>query len=304
VTWLTHWLTATTPGQFALGVIGNLVAAALGYLLCLRRVWRSRIVPHLQAVTDLHRLHLPNLHQEPLVPLTPGSRIMYDSTTVGDDPVHTDMVAAYVDGRWPNVAAARRRFPHAKVVTITVSGYQAGRPVAANVIDCEKGDATPATAARWAKARIAAKAKPTIYCNRSTWPAVKQAVKAAGITGKVSYWIADYDGKAVIPAGAVAKQYEGSPGNRPGHYDVSIVGPYWPGVDPAPKMPELRRGSKGPAVLELKKLLHRQGYGGFKLSSDRFGLGLVRAVRKFKKAHRLTPVNGVAGPRVWRLLGK
>lgn len=157
---------------------------------------------------------------------------MYDSTNIGDIPKTAGMIAVYADGRYEGTeAAARARFPHALLVTITVRG-EADR----NVCDCETGDLTPAEAARWAKAEIAAGRHPTIYCSDSPWPSVKAAVHAAGIDAKdVSWWIAHYDGDPTIPVGAVAKQYEGSPGNSPGHYDLSSVADYWPGVDPAPK---------------------------------------------------------------------
>lgn len=149
-------------------------------------------------------------------------RTCYDSVTIADVPAKAEMVACYVDGRYRNEPEARKRFPKATIVTITVTG-QAG----AHVADCEMGDLDPAAAARWAKAEVKAGRKPTIYCAASQWSTVKRAV---GRT-KVSWWIADYDGKPVIPAGAVAKQYLGSPGNSPGHYDVSVVVDHWPGVD-------------------------------------------------------------------------
>jgi hypothetical protein len=81
--------------------------------------------------------------------------------------------------------------------------------------------------------RRAAGADPTIYCNASTWPAVRAAFAAANVA-EPHYWIAKYDGDPTIPAGAVAKQYRGDV--APG-YDVSSVVDYWPGVDPAPTNP-------------------------------------------------------------------
>lgn len=155
---------------------------------------------------------------------------MYDSVTVADIPHVATMIAGYVDGIYANVPAIRQRFPHATIVTVTVKGTPG-----ANVIDCEPGDASPAQAAAWAKREVAAGRKPTIYCMASQWVQVKLAVASAGVTGKVSYWIADYDGQPAVPSGAVAKQYLGSPGNSPGHYDVSVVAAHWPGVDPDPK---------------------------------------------------------------------
>lgn len=169
-------------------------------------------------------------------------RTMHDGVTVADLPANATMVAAYVDGQYANAHTMRQRFPHAKLVTITVTG-QAG----ANVIDCEPGDVGPNKAASWAAAEVKAGRHPTIYCMASSWPTVKKAVVKQGIRGKVNYWIADYDGKPEVPAGAVAKQYLGSPGNSPGHYDVSVVADHWPGVDPEPKPKPAKKVPAKPA---------------------------------------------------------
>lgn len=177
-------------------------------------------------------------------------RTMYDSTNIADIPAHADMVAVYVDGAYRNHDQARQRFPNAKIVTITVNGGST-----ADVIDCEAGDATPAGAAAWAKRMITQGRHPTIYCSASPWPTVKAAVRREGIkAGQVSWWIAQYDGHAQIPAGAVAKQYLGSPGNSPGHYDVSVVADYWPGVDkpPAPPLSDRKKRQVSKTTRQLK----------------------------------------------------
>jgi hypothetical protein len=99
----------------------------------------------------------------------------------------------------------------------------------------ETGDATPAQAPGWVKARRAAGADPTVYCSASLWPTVRAAFTAAGVA-QPHYWIAHYDGDPTIPAGAVAKQYVDPP-NSGGHWDLSAVAGHWPGVDitPAPE---------------------------------------------------------------------
>jgi len=161
------------------------------------------------------------------------TRQMYDSVNANSVPAGADLYAGYVDGNYANVDQLRRRFPHRTIVTVTVIGLPG-----ANVCDCETGDLTPEHAARWASNEIHAGRKPTIYCNASTWPAVRERVRAYGITGKVSYWIAQYDGRADIPAGAIAKQYLGDhPNGHGGTYDASIVADHWPGVDPDPTPP-------------------------------------------------------------------
>jgi hypothetical protein len=168
----------------------------------------------------------------------------YDDTNIADIPSSAQMIAVYADGPYAGTEpAARKRFPHALIVTITVRG-EPNR----EICDCETGDLTPPEAAHWALAEHKAGRHPTIYCSASPWDEVKAAVRAVGLdpAKDVSWWIAHYDGDPTIPAGAVAKQYLGSPGNSPGHYDESSVADYWPGVDPAPKPPKPTKPPKPP----------------------------------------------------------
>lgn len=160
------------------------------------------------------------------------TRTMYDSTSPQDIPAAATMVAGYVDGRYRTVAALRKRFPHARLVTITVNGSTPS----AHVIDCEPGDVTAESAAAWCAREVEAGRKPTIYCSASDWSAVKHAVAARGLTGKVSYWVADWTGSPHLPAGAVACQYA-DPKTSGGHFDLSVAADYWPGVDPEPSPP-------------------------------------------------------------------
>jgi hypothetical protein len=202
-------------------------------------------------------------------------RTMYDSTDVMDIPANARMVAGYVDGRYANVRAMRARFRDAKVVTITVFG-KAG----ADVGDIEPGCMTVDHGVRWARAEVAAGRKPTLYCMASMWPQVKAAVKAAGIGRKVSYWVASYDDVSTIPAGAVAKQYRhgdlstiGPKAYSGGHFDVSSVVAYWPGVDPRPPLSERSR-------LLARKLRRR-------LSRRRYPVGAGRRLlRRLRRAIR------------------
>ncbi|HWU24096.1 MAG TPA: hypothetical protein VN088_21350, partial [Nocardioides sp.] len=120
----------------------------------------------------------------------------------------------------------RARFPHATVVSIAVRWT-----TRAQVLDVETGNATPAQAVTWCTKTMADKPNTqlTIYCNSSVWPQVRAAFKAAGVT-EPNYWVAQYDNDPTIPAGAVAKQYQGDTHG----YDKSVVADYWPGVDPPP----------------------------------------------------------------------
>lgn len=148
-------------------------------------------------------------------------RTMYDAVTPSNIPPGAMMVAGYVDGDYANMGAMAARFPHAIRVGIAArASTNAG-----TVLDVEKGDATPAQAPGWVQMRRAAGVDPTVYCNSSTWPAVKAAFAAAGVRPP-HYWIAKYDGNPAIPAGAVAKQY-----SNPGPFDLSAVADVWPGID-------------------------------------------------------------------------
>lgn len=161
---------------------------------------------------------------------------MYDSVTVADIPRTATMVAGYTDGRYANVIELRQAFPTATLVQITTSSTGHGH---ANVIDCEKGDATPAEAAVWASFQDQAGEHPGIYCNFSTWPAVKAEVAKHPFHRPPLYWIARWDRPAKLIRGTIATQYA-NPLTSGGHYDLSIVRDYWPGVDPTPTTPLTR----------------------------------------------------------------
>jgi hypothetical protein len=153
-------------------------------------------------------------------------RTMYDGIDSDAEviPTNAQLVAGYVDGGYVWTAADWARFPHSVHVLIAVSSSTN----AGSVLDCEKGDATPAESVTWVVARRRAGADPTVYCDTSTWPAVRAAFAAAK-EAEPHYWVASYDGNTAIPAGAMAHQYEST-----ARWDLSSVADYWPGVDPAP----------------------------------------------------------------------
>lgn len=159
-------------------------------------------------------------------------RTMYDAVTAANIPKTATMVAGYVDKirLEPWTAADWARFPAAvKVQIVKKASSNFG-----HVLDVETGDATPTEAPGWVKARRAAGADPTVYCNASLWPAVQAAFVAAKVAHP-HYWIARYDGVQQLPTlngiTAVAKQYAGDV--APG-IDLSVVADYWPGVDSVP----------------------------------------------------------------------
>ena len=240
-------------------------------------------------------------------------RKAYDSTTAADLPTDGAVYLAYVDGRYANYTQVKARFPRKPVVRITVTG----RTFDADMADVESGDLSPASAAVWAKGKLARKEYPVLYFPESSRGAVVNALRANGVDpAKVGMFPAQYDGKATLNhPGDMGKQYAssdvpaGQPGHTNGHKDVSVVRPYWPGVDPKPAPAPrpwftrtLRRGMTGRDVIALKQRLKAHGYRGFTVWVPLFGAGCERAVRAFQKAHHLT-VDGVVGPFTAKALG-
>lgn len=148
-------------------------------------------------------------------------RIMYDSVEPAAIPVGAQMVAGYINGaasQWPD--NAWHRWPAAQLVRIDVIGNAAKQ---ASVLDVERGDATPADAPNWAKARnLFAAGTATIYTGRGNWDAVRQAFHSAGVA-EPWWWIADWTGEPHDIAGAAAVQYADPGHGAEGHYDLSAV---------------------------------------------------------------------------------
>lgn len=154
-------------------------------------------------------------------------RTFYDSVTASDIPAHAEGVGGYVDGAYKWSAADWARFPHAAHVRIAVSPFTND----GNVLDVERGDATPAQAPAWVYMRRRAGVDPTIYVQQSTLPQVRAAFHVAQIA-QPHYWVASWGiGPTAIP-GAVAHQYDHPPTSG-GHYDLTAVPGTWPGVDNA-----------------------------------------------------------------------
>lgn len=154
------------------------------------------------------------------------TRLLYDSTNIQDDPAAAHMVAYYVDGIYAvSAATVRARFPSAVLVPISAVGTDNGI-----VGDVEPGCIALGACVRWVQMRRLANADPTLYVNETYgWGPARAAFHAAGVP-EPHWWVANYDGIAAIPAGAVAKQYA-NPTLTHGHFDLSVVADYWPGID-------------------------------------------------------------------------
>ena len=169
------------------------------------------------------------------------TRTMYDGVTATRLPVSAAVVGGYVDGLYKWSAADWARFPRSVKVRIAV--FAATND--GHVLDVEPGNATPAQSVDWVLMRRRAGVDPTVYMNSSTWSTVRAEFTSRRIA-EPHYWVAAYDDKAVIPAGAIGKQYYN---NDTLGYDLSVVADYWPGVDARP--------TPSPAVLrENEMILH------------------------------------------------
>lgn len=151
--------------------------------------------------------------------------MMYDSVNAHGIPKTALIIAGYIDGKFawtPEEWAMFDGYPHLEVRIACFASTDDGR-----VLDVEKGDATPDEAPQWVQGRRNSKAHPLggpacIYTNASTWPYVVGAFHRQGVQ-LPDFWIAQWDGRAKVPFGAVAKQFQSFP-----TYDTSVCLPTWP----------------------------------------------------------------------------
>jgi len=138
------------------------------------------------------------------------SLVMYDDVRADLIPVDALYAAYYVNGRYANYTAVRRRLPNARhLLSIAVT---AGAD--AECLDIETGDARPDQAPAWVKRQLARGVwRPVCYANRSTMPAVIAALRKAGIRrNQVRLWVADYTFRSHFPVlrwGLVPTQADG-----------------------------------------------------------------------------------------------
>jgi hypothetical protein len=146
---------------------------------------------------------------------------MYDSTNAFDIPAGAEIVGGYVDGHYVWGPDSWARFPNAQKVRIAVfSTTNDG-----DVLDVEPGNAGPGDAPNWIRLRQRSGLKrPTIYCSRSTVPAVQAA--CAGL--EFDLWVAEWTGQPHLVPGSVATQYASPETGSGGHYDLSVTNGTWP----------------------------------------------------------------------------
>ena len=95
--------------------------------------------------------------------------------------------AGYVDGDVPTMGELRGRFGHThRLISITTGTGDA------EVIDCERGDATPAEAAQWVHRRWREGYNPVVYCGQDAYHEIEGYLQGYHPAPGRHYWIADW----------------------------------------------------------------------------------------------------------------
>lgn len=155
---------------------------------------------------------------------------MYDSVTLDQVPAEPHAVACYINGRFANEAEAKQRFPHARILTISVSGN-----IASECYDIETGDYNPDEAADlFTTAKNAGVWRPCFYANLSTMPHVEASLaRVVHERNAVRLWVAYYNGHTDLPAAYDAHQFTDHALGR--NLDESICrDDFFPPAKPAP----------------------------------------------------------------------
>jgi hypothetical protein len=156
----------------------------------------AKPAPTKTASTATHASAAPTQDTSPVM--------FYDSVEPGVLPAG-QAAAVYADGPFATTSASVAG--HGNVLWIDVNGSDPN----ANVLDVEPGDASPATAASWASARLTANPDATaiIYTFIAEWPSVIDEIDTlpSSMRSHVKYWISDPTGVPHILSGASATQW-------------------------------------------------------------------------------------------------
>lgn len=163
-------------------------------------------------------------------------RVMFDSVSVAEIPANAIAAAGYVGGSWPTFenGELRKRCPHARLVSIAVSGSHE-----AEELDVEPGDASPNDAPTFVRREHGnGVERPALYAAVSEMVDVLNALDQAGIhpdeyrthtahTGAGKH-ICGPASCGLLPVKAHATQWTFESGGR--NLDESVVRPaFWVG---------------------------------------------------------------------------
>ncbi len=161
-------------------------------------------------------------------------RLMYDSTNGYDIPTSAAIVAGYIDGayawsqgEWDYHSGA----VHFRICAVTVDP-------SAHCADIEAGALSPGDGAAFVYLKRQRGEEAYLYFSESRLGEIQAALSTAGLDPYSSYhaWVALWDGVNVQWDGAPMKQFA-NPALSGGHYDLSWVLDYLPGVDAVPVQP-------------------------------------------------------------------
>ncbi len=130
---------------------------------------------------------------------------MYDSTNLDEIPSEPHAIAAYINGDFANYDEAVERFPHARILRLSVTG-----DVIADGYDMEKGDYHNKEAGKLFEiARNGGIWRPCFYAQLDTnMPEVKRSLNEVIKTrDDIRLWVAFYDGSSALPTGYDAHQF-------------------------------------------------------------------------------------------------
>lgn len=232
---------------------------------------------------------------------------LYDSTTpsaIGRlASTSPDAVAGYIDGRYKDVAELVRDYPNHRHLSIAVSARDD-----ADVLDIENGDAVPAEAPGWLRRQHArGVARPWLYANTDTWPAVLHYVQLAGIPRNAFVkWRAQFDNVGELQGDDDAKQFTDHWQGRnvdasvvadaigeliPGHQPVKRPRPRpvrRPRPHPGPIHPKVKGSTAGAAIATgIVALLHQLGVNPITPAEASAAAGLGAIIAGY-----LTPAGG------------
>lgn len=157
---------------------------------------------------------------------------MYDSVDLSVIPKEPHAVAAYINGRYANYEDAKRLFPNARILTISVTGLD----TVADAYDIEAGDYSTADVSTLYKvANEHGVWRPCFYASLDTnMPGVKSELnKVVKTRDDVRLWVAYYNEQSDLPSGYDAHQFTETALGR--NLDESICASnFFPATTPKP----------------------------------------------------------------------